>query len=294
MRFPDFLVIGAMKAGTTSLYFDLRSNPAIFLPEDKEPTALAYDAVLDEGGRAKYAKLFDSAKPDQVCGEASTGYSKLPEIRGVPERALSLLGPGARIIYLVREPVARTLSHHYHEVTAGTMLGDVDRAVQEHTRLIDFSRYAMQLAPWLDRFGPEQIQVVRFEDYVRDRFGVASAICDFLGVPSHLEGLEVDTVHNRGEDARVPTGWMWRFSRGSLYRSYIRPWVSRPVRTKIRRLVMPPAGERPSPPSLATVDRILDAVEDDQVELQRMLGAEVPLWDLQEVRARYLATEDEP
>lgn len=292
MRFPDFLIIGAMKSGTTSLYFDLRSNPAIFLPEDKEPTSLADDAVLEGQGRARYARLFGPARPDQVCGEASTGYSKLPEIRGVPERALSLLGSGAKIIYLVREPVARTLSHHYHEVTAGAMEREVDRAVRRHPCLIDFSRYAMQLAPWLERFGLDQIRVVRFEDYVGDRPGVTASICDFLGVPSDTRRLELDKVHNRGEDARVSAGWIWRFSRGAFYRACIRPWISRPVRLRIRALFLPPAGERPAPPSLATVDRILEAVRTDQEELQRMLGADEPLWDLDAVRARYLTREE--
>ena len=287
MRLPDFLIIGAMKSGTTSLYFDLRSNPAVFLPEDKEPTCLAEDAVLEEQGRASYARLFRSARSDQLCGEASTGYSKLPEVRGVPARALALLGSRVKIIYLVREPVARTLSHHYHEVTAGTMQRDVDLAVRRHSRLIDFSRYAMQLEPWLDLFEPGQIQVIRFEDYVQDRPGSLTRICDFLEVPSDTMGVEQDKVHNRGEDARVPTGWMWRFSRGSFYRSWIRPWVSRPIRTRIRKLFMPPAGERPGPPSLATVDLILDGVRTDQEKLQRMLEADEPLWDLDDVRARY-------
>jgi hypothetical protein len=92
MRLPDFLIIGAMRAGTTSLFFDLLANPAVFFPQDKEPHCLATDDVLSASGRAAYGDLYRAAGPGQACGDASTGYSKLPDVMGVPERALRVIG----------------------------------------------------------------------------------------------------------------------------------------------------------------------------------------------------------
>ena len=78
VRLPGFLIIGAMKAGTTTLYHDLLTNPQVFFPLDKEPGNLASHDVLGEDGRGRYASIFKTARPDQICGEASTTYTKLP------------------------------------------------------------------------------------------------------------------------------------------------------------------------------------------------------------------------
>src|SRR5262245_34426917 len=85
--FPDFLIVGAMKAGTTSLHRDLNLHPQIFLPEEKEPEGLCHDRVLSARGRRRYARLFRPSRAGQMRGEASTAYTKLPEWQGVPARA---------------------------------------------------------------------------------------------------------------------------------------------------------------------------------------------------------------
>ena len=71
MTFPSFLIIGSMKAGTTSLFRDLRNNPAVFMPSDKELNNLNTDAVLTPHGSHDYEALFKGATPSQVCGEAN-------------------------------------------------------------------------------------------------------------------------------------------------------------------------------------------------------------------------------
>lgn len=87
MRRPDFLIIGAMKAGTTTLYRDLVDHPNIFLPEQKEPNTLVmYGSdmrrIIDD-----YASLFARSPQDAICGEASTAYTKRPDNEGVAARA---------------------------------------------------------------------------------------------------------------------------------------------------------------------------------------------------------------
>ena len=293
MRFPEFLIIGAMKSGTTSLYFDLRSNPAIYLPEEKEPGNLTRDEVLTEDGRAVYARHFRKARKEQLCGDASTTYSKLPEITGVPRRARRLLGNEVKVLYLVREPVSRTLSHHYHELTAGTVPANVDQAVREHPRLIQFSLYARQIRPWIESFGADRVRIIRFEDFVRDRRGIVATISDFLGVEPRWGNVDADRIHNASELAAAPRGLAWRFSRGSAYRALIRPWLSSPVRLRIGRLLMPKAPSRPAPPTLETVDHIIERVRDDASALRGIVGSDEPLWDLDAVRRSFLAGEPE-
>lgn len=286
-RFPDFLIIGAMKSGTTSLFFDLDSHPSIFLPADKEPQDLAADHVLTPRGRRRYARRFVAARPGQVCGEASTGYTKLPDVQGVPERALHTCGDGVKAIYLVREPVSRTLSQHFHELTAGTTHPDVDVAVRTDHRLIAYSRYAMQIRPWIDALGRDNVRIVGFETYVKERRATVGELQRFLGVEPRPELVDADVVFNPAGRAPAPRGVAWRFSRGRLYRALLRPLLSRSARWVLRDLLMPPAPDRPAPPTLVTVDYILDRVRDDVEELGRILGGAEPLWDLAAVRRRY-------
>ena len=77
MTLPDFIIIGAAKAGTTSLYAMLDRHPDIFMPRQKEPEFFARDDLYAQG-LDSYAENFAGAKPGQVVGEASTLYSLSP------------------------------------------------------------------------------------------------------------------------------------------------------------------------------------------------------------------------
>lgn len=294
MGLPQFLIIGAMKSGTTSLFFDLMANPAIFFPDDKEPSTLATDDVLSAAGRAAYHDLFRSARPGQLCGEASTDYSKLPDIPGVPERAARVLGTAVKIIYLVREPVARTISQHYHELAGGTVDANVDEAVRTCPRLIHYSLYGRQILPWIETFGEQHVYVVRFERYVANRRGVVAELSEFLGVPPALEQIEPGHAYNSSERMWARGGPLWRFARGSLYRTWLRPFLSRKQRSRLRDLLLPKAPDRPDLPSLDTVDYILDRVRPDLGLLQTLTAWNDPPWDLDLVRRRHATVSAGP
>ena len=163
LRLPDFLIIGAMKAGTTTLYGDLMTNSQVFMPDDKEPHCLVREDVLRHRGQRYYAGLFKAARSDQICGEASTGYSKASRFPGVALRAKQVLRHDLKLIYLVREPVARAISHHHNEIHNPTVPTDINEAIRVHAPLIEFGMYTMQLKPWLETFGREQLHIVQFE-----------------------------------------------------------------------------------------------------------------------------------
>ncbi len=289
MRLPDFLIIGAMKAGTTTLYRDLLTNPGLFLSPEKERSHLLRDDVLTEAGRRDYASLFRRARPDQRCGIAPTRYTTLPDCPGVPQRALKVHGASLRAIYLVREPVARTVSHHYHELAAGTVTGTIDEAVRREPRFIDYSRYAMQVAPWLETFGPRQVLIVRFETYVADRRATVARICRFIGVEPRDDLIQPDVAYNRSDDKPVPHGVGGALRRSPLYRRLVRPLLPHSVKDRLREAFLPRAPARPPPPSPETVEYILEALGDDPDRLRSLMGSDDPLWDVSEVRRRYAA-----
>src|SRR5690606_34300557 len=111
-------------------------HPGVFLPDNKEPHFLREDRVLTPQGQAEYAALYERARADQILCDASTGYTKRPDFPGVVERALEVLPEGFRVIYVVREPVARIVSHHFHEFIEGRVAADIDHVVRNDPRFL--------------------------------------------------------------------------------------------------------------------------------------------------------------
>ncbi len=288
MRLPDFLIIGAQKAGTTTLYRDLLANPAIFLPMDKEPGNLCEDDVLTDAGRTTYARHFAKASTDQLCGEASTAYTKLPDIPGVSERAKRLFGPQLKVIYLVREPISRIISHHHHELAIGHVSCGIDEAVREDPRFINYSRYAMQITPWLNELGQEQVHIIHFESYIETRVKTLDSVCKFLGVAPRPDTISEGIAYNRSAGKPIPIGPMAALRKSSVYRRFLRPLLSASAKDKIRAALLPKGTARPDPPSAETVRLIVDELGQDVAQLTAIMDRSEPLWN---VRAGHLALE---
>jgi hypothetical protein len=272
MTLPHFLIIGGMKCGSTTLYRDLLTHPRVFFPIDKEPCNLCHDRVLTPEGRAEYESLFKRARPDQLCAEASTDYTKLPDRPGVPARALQVLGPELKLIYLVRDPIKRLVSHHYHEYSRAAMPADIAQAVERHPELLNYSRYAMQLEPWLDAFDERQIRVVRFEAYIADRRAVVGDLQAFLGLDPRPELVETDKVHNKSEGKPIARGPMHALSRSGAYRSLIRPLAPVWLKDRLRRTLLPKAPPRPDPPTPELTEALLAKLEDDRRRTDELIA----------------------
>lgn len=273
MRFPDFLIIGAMKAGTTTLFRDLMPNPQVYFPIDKEPECLCHDRVLSEKGRREYAGMFAKTKPGQLCAEASTAYTKRPTFEGVSARALEVLGPDTRLLYVIRDPIKRIVSQHRHEVAVGRLEPpkDINEAVHQVGRYIEYSRYAWQLEPWIETFGPEHIRVVVLEQYIRARAQTLTAACEFLGITPTLDGLDEDKVYNKGDDRRVARG-PWRYLlEGRVYKRLVRPMMSIETRQRLHRVFLPKAPLPLSTLGSGTEQWLREQLASDTTTLKRML-----------------------
>jgi len=283
-RSPEFLVIGAMKSGTTTLYRDLLGNPSIFLPE-KEANFLR-----NEISASAYARAYRAAAPQQRCGDVSADYAMLPESADVVPRAKRLLGNSVKVVYLVREPVSRTISHHAHLAVrhgAERIGSDINRCVRDHPFLIECSRYARQLQPWVDAFGKRAIHVIKFEDYITQRQETIEGLCAFLGVPADAPSINGDVVYNRTAGKPVVAGHWKTMLESTFYRRVVRPLFSTTVRDALRSRLLPKARVVPAPPRRETVRYIVERVRDDIAELQALLGHDQPMWDLDAVLQRH-------
>jgi hypothetical protein len=201
---PDFLIIGAQKAGTTALYAYLRRHPAITGPSWKE---VSYFDRHYGRGAAWYRGNFPNRvrARGKLVGEASPSYIFHPL---GPERVKALV-PEARLVALVRNPVDRALSHYHHEVALGreplrfedALDAEEDRLRGEEERLAAdlnyFSRawwshayksrgrYAEQLERWLAVFPREQLLILPSEDLGGEPERTHARVLDFLGAAPH-------------------------------------------------------------------------------------------------------------
>ena len=130
MALPDFVIIGAMKCGTTTLASQLGAQPGIFMSTPKEPNFFSDDAVYAQG-IGWYRRLFDPAPDGTLRGEASTHYTKLPTYPDTTTRLSETL-EDPKLIYLIRDPMARAVSHYIHEWTQGVISSDLETALDTH------------------------------------------------------------------------------------------------------------------------------------------------------------------
>lgn len=163
---PDFIIIGAMKSATSTLHEQLALQPGFFMSTPKEPNFFSDNPVYNLG-LDWYSALFSEAEADDICGESSTHYTKLPDYPQTIERMKDYL-PSLKLIYVVRHPIDRLISHYIHQWSQNVIKTDINQAIDEFDELINYSRYSMQIIPFIEQYGPENIHIV-FSEALRVR-----------------------------------------------------------------------------------------------------------------------------
>jgi hypothetical protein len=177
---PNLVVIGGLKCGTTSLHHYLNLHPEIQMSRPKELNFFVEELNWQLGSEW-YTGHFQPAA--RIRGESSPHYTNRPRFDGVAERMRSVLPSDARLIYMVRDPIDRMLSHYLHNVGGGYEARPPEEALaEERSAYVDRSRYAFQLEPYLEAFGPERIEVVSREELLSDRGATIRRVFAFLGV----------------------------------------------------------------------------------------------------------------
>ncbi len=186
----DFMIIGAQKSGTTSLAYQLAQHPALSISDQKEPHYFSKSKDW-QADLARYHKLF-SPEAGQLCFEASTSYSFLPEY---PEtaRRLQAYNPDLKLIYILRHPVERIRSHYLHRLRRGKVFRAPAAEIRRIPIYLDRSRYATQIRPYLELFPPENVLILIFEEYAADPEAAFGQVADLLGI-AQADFADVDTA----------------------------------------------------------------------------------------------------
>jgi len=178
-RYPSFVIVGAMKSATSTLYDQLILQSGIYMPELKEPNFFSDDEQFSRGEKW-YQSLFLNAEKTDLIGEASTHYTKLPTYPETISRMSRLLRR-PKIIYIMRHPISRLISQYTHEWTMGNITSSLDEAVVKHSELTDYSRYFYQIEPYLSEFGYHMVLPVFFERLTSSPQAELERICRFIG-----------------------------------------------------------------------------------------------------------------
>jgi hypothetical protein len=286
VRLPDFVIIGAQKSGTTWLARGLAQHPQVFMPSSE---LHYFDKAWNHSrGLEWYARHFEGASQDQVVGEKSPDYlwvggqgaeGHLPDVHRNLHREL----PDAKLIVMLRDPVARAVSAAKHVIRTGRVSPreDLDdllvgsrRHLLESHGVFSYGRYAHHLEAYFELFPREQIRILVFEEVMSDtRMESVRDVCRFIGVDPGFPFVEPGRVNG------------YRASRVALYANYYLPKLRPIVRRLERRL---PPGRNPHV-SDKTMALLRQSYAEDNERLYDLLGRRITAWDSEGIPASVAA-----
>jgi hypothetical protein len=277
---PNLIIVGGLKCGTTSIHHYLGLHPEIQMSKPKElnffVSELNWDLGLDW-----YASRFD--KSFKVRGESSPHYTNLPRYEGVPARIREHC-PDARLLYMVRDPIKRILSHWVHATGAGYETGElVEVLSRPDTSYMNRSKYWMQLQPYLELFDREQIEIITQEELQAEREATMRKAFAFAGVDESFTSEQFD---REWEKSSAKQGDKYQFMEKLIklpgFRSFDRNFDRLPERMRwmVEKVVHDP--DKPSAPkpklSPEIESRLLSLFGEDTAALQKWAGREFAGW----------------
>ena len=278
MPAPNFLIIGDVKSGSTSLHHYLQQHPDVFMPALKELRYFAYDPENPYHARSnsypvktlsEYLAHFDSGGDAKAIGEASPNYLRSP----AAATRIKAQIPDAKLIACLREPADRLYSLYMMEYRAGQIRKRFDEQLFGHEAAWIKARfYWLDLKKYFDLFAPRQIKVILFDDLKANPEKVVKELCTFLGIDdTFAPDLEPQNVGG------VPRSALWYavLMRGkSLLRQFgdppatVKQLLKNVERRSLRKSHIDPAIRR----------KILEICQDDIRRTQELIGRDLSDW----------------
>ena len=298
MTVPNFLVIGARKAGTTSLYHYLDQHPEVFMSPVKEPNFFAL-----EGGKAgyrgpdadtrinrwsvadpkEYQALFSGADGARAVGEASPAYLCNPD---APKRIKRHV-PEAKLIAVLRDPAERAYSAYMHQVRDGRETLPFAAALEAEERRTNANwapawRYKAEgfyvagLSRYYQLFGRDRIEIGLYEDLVLDPAGLMRGFFRFLGVDA---SFEPDTSR-RHNPSGVPKSrlLMSVLKRPNPLRDAIKPLLPKGLRGRVSEGLQTHNLTKAPPLEPELRRRLVELYREDVTRLEDLIGRDLSAW----------------
>jgi Sulfotransferase domain len=232
-RGPDIVIAGAARCGTSYLAAILGAHPGIDPGAVKEPNFFSRE---HDRGPGWYDDLYEPRREGLLRLDGSMSYT-FPHFPDALPR-LAAASPGALVLYSVRDPLARTLSHYqlhrdYFGIEAAETFGE---GLASNPVYIGTSEYDHWLSLLYEYFPAEQVLVVPFDVVTRHSRVVADRVCEAVGLPALPDEVAVEADAHRNEVVEFRHGAV-KWGRRLAKRSGAYPWIRRTVGTdRLRRL----------------------------------------------------------
>jgi hypothetical protein len=293
MTMPNFLLVGAAKSGTTSLYHYLRQHPQVYMSPVKEPKFFAFEdgvpsfrgpkpyrVVTDLGA---YHALFSAVTDEVAVGEASTYYLYSEK---APERIRYYVSD-IKLITILRDPTERAYSDFLNTVRGGREpLSDFARALEAEERRIKddwwighYRRtgfYHEQLARYYELFEAEQIRVYLYEDLKEDPVGMMQDMFRHLGVNDAFVP-DTSRVHNASGGPKSRALQTFIQKPNPLKRA-IRPFLPERMRRSVQVNLRNRNRAKPPPMPEGVREELAEAYREDILKLQDLIGRDLSSW----------------
>ena len=174
-RFPNFIYVGANKAGSTWLYDVLARHPDVYMAPGK---GLYFFSKHYERGLDWYRSHFEDADDEKIVGEISHSYMYSNDVC----KRIAEMDPAIRLMVCLREPVDRAFADYLDGVKNGLIHGDFETELEGEPPFLQRSYYTRYLAPYVEQFGRDSIHVGVFDELSADPNTYAKKIFAFLGI----------------------------------------------------------------------------------------------------------------
>lgn len=282
---PNFFIVGAPKAGTTSLYEYLKNIPEIFMSSIKEPNFFSENTISENypitiiRKKLEYLSLFDKVQNEKIIGESSTSYLSDPE---TPHK-IHKINPNSRILISLRDPVERAFSHYLMHKRTTWLTSSLHEELQnsiskkfnhnQHRLKLEHGLYFNDIRRYQEIFGKNQVTILIFEEFIKNKKESIEKVLKFLGINHDVNYLETKS-HNpyrgiRGE--RIINYLNTNNTRKRIIQKIIPINVRRSLREKI-------FTKQQSKPEMAPSDRevLINYYREDVEKLQNFLGRKLP------------------
>lgn len=289
---PNFFVVGAPKAGTTSLYEYLRQIPEVYLSPIKEPHffTVYYPSKFDKKPvheKEKYLDLFKNVKKEKAIGEFSVTYLADPE---VPKKIKKEI-PDAKIIVIIRNPIERAFSNYLGLLNRGLEQQGFIERIKEEQKLIEKNIhgepyvlgpgfYHKHIKRYYDFFGSKQVKVLIFEEMSKDPLPIVEKILEFLEITTNVKQINFK-IHNAYSPPKNKLAKIILSS--NLVKSTAVKVVPQSLRRNIRESILTNQIEKPKMTNKEK-DILKNIYWDDVKELQKMLGMKLPWNEFQKTK----------
>lgn len=181
MAIPDFVIIGAAKSATTTFHSYCEQHPQICMCRIKEPNFFSSNYLFSKG-LEWYESLYELSNDKQLCGEASTDYTKFPNFLQIPQRIFAV-NPNAKLIYLLRDPIERAYSHYVHlHRTIPFAKATFESFLMRSNEILNTSDYNMQIKQYLEVFPRSSLFCIISEEFTQNPKPTLAKIASFLKI----------------------------------------------------------------------------------------------------------------